>query len=88
MCSCCRTAGLGSLGAVRRSGAPGFLVASGAAALVSLGVTGTTVGKLLADVGTADEDRSATLQAADTSIDIPTMAEPVHHVEPRSWNPL
>jgi hypothetical protein len=63
-------------------------VASGAAALVSFGVIGTTAGRLLDDVGTADDDRSAAVQAADRSIDIPTMAQLVHRAELRSWNPL
>jgi len=56
MWSRCRTAVLGFLGADRRTDALGILVASGAAALVSFGVIGTTVGRLLEDVGTADDD--------------------------------
>jgi hypothetical protein len=56
MWSCCRTAVLGLLGAGRRTGPLGFWVASGATPLASFGLTGTTVGKLLADVGTADDD--------------------------------
>jgi hypothetical protein len=56
MWACCRTAVLGFLGAGRRAGALGFLVASGTPALVSCGFTGTTVGRLLEDVGTADDD--------------------------------
>jgi hypothetical protein len=56
MWSRCRTVVLGFLGAVRRTDALGFLVASGAAALVSFGVIGKTVGRLLEDVGTADDD--------------------------------
>lgn len=56
MWSRCRTAVLGFLGAGRRTDALGILVASGAAALVSFGVIGTTVGRLLEDVGTADDD--------------------------------
>jgi hypothetical protein len=56
MCSCCRTAVLGFLDAGRRTDALGFPVASGAAALVSFGLIATTVGKLLEDVGTADDD--------------------------------
>ena len=55
MWSCCRTAVLGFLGA-GCAGARGFLVASGATSLVSFGFTGTTVGTLLEDVGTADDE--------------------------------
>jgi hypothetical protein len=56
MWSFCRNAVLGFFAAGRRTGALGFLVASGATALVSFGFTGRTVGKLLEDVGTADDD--------------------------------
>jgi hypothetical protein len=56
MCSCCRTAALGFSGAGSRFGALGCPVASGAAALVSFGVIGTIAGRLLEDVGTADDD--------------------------------
>jgi hypothetical protein len=88
MWSCCRTAVLGFLGADRRAGALGFRVAGGTPALVSFGFTGTTVGRLLEDVGTADDDLSTAVQAADRSSNIPTMAQPVDRAEPRSWNPL
>ena len=56
MWSCCRTAALGFLGAGRGTGALGFRVAGDAPKLVSFGFTGTTVGRLLEDVGTADDD--------------------------------
>ena len=55
MCSCCRTAVLGLLGG-RRTAPLGFRGVCGATALVSFGFTGRTVGKLLEDVGTADDD--------------------------------
>src|SRR4030095_10361399 len=44
MWSFCRNAVLGLFAADRRTGALGFLVASGATALVSFGFTGRTVG--------------------------------------------
>ncbi len=51
-----RTAAPGFLGAGRRTAASGFRVAGAATTLVSFGLAGATVGKLLEDVGTADDD--------------------------------
>ena len=85
MCSCCRTAVLGLLGG-RRTAPLVLRGVCGATALVSFGVAGTTVGKLLEGLGTADGNGSATVHAADTIRNIPTMVQPVHRAEPRSWS--